>query len=292
MVELLFLIGTAPMKEARLWQGRGRLEQGQLVVGEAALPIGRGTAAMMAAAVGASEALGGEPPLCVTAGDIGAGDGTGLLYDWLVNAAADLEAATVCLHYMLPNVHRHNEFLARLAQLARPPRLLADAGFMYVAKMSGQASRYDVFTPDLGEMAYLADEQAPHPFYTRGFLFHREDDVEEMVARAHAHGNAAQVLLVKGQTDYLCAAGRVIGTISAPSIPALEAIGGTGDTLTGLVAALLAYGREPREACAIAARANRRAGELADPTPATQVAEIVAHLPQAVAESVRGIPQP
>jgi len=45
--------------------------------------------------------------------------------------------------------------------------LIADAGFMYAAKMSGQASKYDLFTPDVGELAFLADEEAPHLFYTR-----------------------------------------------------------------------------------------------------------------------------
>lgn len=285
MIDLLYLIGTAPEEEPRLWMGPGRLDRGRLIVGEATLPVVRGTGAMMAAAIAASQALGAEAPMCVTAGDIGGGDGTGLLYEWLVDSTADLAGATVCLHYMLPNVHRHNDFLAGLAESSRPPQLIADAGYMYVAKMSGQAARYDVFTPDLGEMAYLADELAPHPFYTRGFIFHRENDVEEMVTRAYAHGNAAQVLLVKGRTDYVCADGRIMDTISQPEIPALEAIGGTGDTLTGLVATLLAADREPVEACAVAARANRRAGELAQPTPATQVAEIVAHLPEALAET-------
>ncbi|MFQ6133486.1 MAG: NAD(P)H-hydrate dehydratase [Armatimonadota bacterium] len=283
---MLFLVGTAPVDEARLWVGPGRLDGDGLIVGEAALPLLRGSTAMMAAALAAGQVLEAEAATCVTAGDIGAGDGTGLLYDWLVDCTAECAGATICLHYMLPNVHRHNEFLAGLDELASPPRLIADAGFMYVAKMSGQAARYQVFTPDMGEMAFLADEQAPHPFYTRGFIFHREDDVEEMVARAYAHGNAAQVLLVKGETDYICADGRVVDAISQPSIPALEAIGGTGDTLTGLVAALLATGRDAREACVIAARANRRAGELAQPTPATQVAEIVAQVPQALAEAL------
>ena len=46
------------------------------------------------------------------------------------------------------------------------PTLVADAGFMYVAKMSGYADAYDLFTPEAGELAILADEKAPHPFYT------------------------------------------------------------------------------------------------------------------------------
>ena len=71
--------------------------------------------------------------------------------------------------------------------LAVPPIMVADAGFMYVAKMSGYADAYDLFTPDLGELAFLADEKAPHPFYTRGFLLAREDDVPPLLQRALEH---------------------------------------------------------------------------------------------------------
>ncbi|MFN2359334.1 MAG: sugar kinase, partial [Desulfotignum sp.] len=69
---------------------------------------------------------------------------------------------------------------------------------MYAAKMSGAASFYDLFTPDAGELAFLADETAPHPFYTRGFILHTDNPVSELVCRAYAHDNAAQYLLVKG----------------------------------------------------------------------------------------------
>ena len=78
---------------------------------------------------------------------------------------------------------------------------MADAGYMYVAKMSGYAASYDLFTPDVGELAFLADEKAPHPFYTRGFLLHEEERVPELILRAYHHENAARHLLVKGRCD-------------------------------------------------------------------------------------------
>jgi NAD(P)H-hydrate repair Nnr-like enzyme with NAD(P)H-hydrate dehydratase domain len=73
--------------------------------------------------------------------------------------------------------------------------------------------------------------------------------------------------------------GEIIETIEEPSVPVLEAIGGTGDTITGLVAAFAYAGLEPHQAAAIAARANRMAGKLAQPTPATRVGEIIKHFP-------------
>ena len=105
--------------------------------------------------------------------------------------------------------------------LAVPPVMVADAGFMYVAKMSGYADAYDLFTPDLGELAFLADEKAPHPFYTRGFLLAREDDVPPLLQRALEHGNCPKNLIIKGSKDYIVVDGRVIATVDAPSVPAM-----------------------------------------------------------------------
>jgi len=62
----------------------------------------------------------------------------------------------------------------------------------------------------------------------------------------------------------------------------LEPIGGTGDTLTGLVSALAYAGYPLIEAAILAAKINRVAGEMADPDPATQVCEIIRHIPTAL----------
>ncbi|WP_331457159.1 NAD(P)H-hydrate dehydratase [Desulfosarcina alkanivorans] len=63
----------------------------------------------------------------------------------------------------------------------------------------------------------------------------------------------------------------------------MEAMGGTGDTLTGLAAALIGSNGLSLSAAAIAAaRINREAGALADLTPASQVADLIRHLPRAM----------
>jgi NAD(P)H-hydrate repair Nnr-like enzyme with NAD(P)H-hydrate dehydratase domain len=77
----------------------------------------------------------------------------------------------------------------------------------------------------------------------------------------------------------------MFAAVDTPNVPALEPIGGTGDTLTGIVAALTYAGYPVAEAAMIAARVNRLAGALADPTPATQVADMVKEIPKAL-ESV------
>ncbi len=158
--------------------------------------------------------------------------------------------------------------------------------------MSGQAEAYDLFTPDAGEVAFLADDEAPHPFYTRGFILHEEQkvpDLMDLIRRAYRHKNAARRLLVKGRVDYVAGPGGVIATIEQPSVEALEPIGGTGDTLTGLVSAMVSSGVALEKAAVLSARVNRLAGHLAEPTPMTQVAEIIKTIPQALA-SVSGLP--
>jgi NAD(P)H-hydrate repair Nnr-like enzyme with NAD(P)H-hydrate dehydratase domain len=62
----------------------------------------------------------------------------------------------------------------------------------------------------------------------------------------------------------------------------MEAMGGTGDTLTGICAALIDAGLSIEEAGKKAALTNRHAGHLCHPTPATQVLEIIDALPGAL----------
>ena len=149
---------------------------------------------------------------------------------------------TLCFHYLLPDVDWHNRVLFAIEDMARRPILIADAGFMYVAKMSGQAGQYDLFTPDVGELAFLADEEAPHPFYTRGFILHEDNLAPDLINRAYTFDNAAKYLLVKGKVDYVAAREGILATVTEPDLEVLEPIGGTGDTITGIVAALIDAG--------------------------------------------------
>lgn len=89
-------------------------------------------------------------------------------------------------------------------------------------------------------------------------------------------------MIVKGEKDYICNQGRIVATIEEPCIEPLEAIGGTGDTLTGIVSALIYGGYAIEEAAILAAKINRLAGELSHPTPGTQVSEIIRNIPTAL----------
>ena len=281
---MLGIVGTVPDADLGLLHGPARLEGGRVTVAGRELDVQRGTPALLAAALQVAAHLGRPEIHAYLAGDTGRGDGSRHLYDWLCRHLPDCICSVLVFHYLQPDVDWHGRVLLAIEQMTRPPVLIADAGFMYAAKMSGQAGRYDCFTPDLGELAFLADEQAPHPFYTRGFILHESNRADDLIERAYRHDNAARHLLVKGATDTIVARGRVVDRVDAPSTPAMEAIGGTGGTLTGLLAALCAAGHDLVPAASLAARANRLCGALARPTPASPVSELIAAIPRALAD--------
>ena len=288
---MLAVIGTVPDEGFPLVEGEAALAGDRLCVAGQVCPVQRGTPALLAAALAAAQTLGQPPPVAWLCGDIGLGDGSRRLYAYLEATLSQRSYQALCFHYLQPDVDWHNRVMFAIEAMPARPQLIADAGYMYVAKMSGQAAAYDLFTPDIGELAFLADEEAPHPFYTRGFILHEENLAPELIARAYEFDNAAKYLLVKGKTDYIASRQGILATVSEPQVEALEPIGGTGDTVTGVAAALMAAGYEVPLAAALAARTNRLAGLYADPTPATSVAEIIPHLARALetalAEKVR-----
>jgi ADP-dependent NAD(P)H-hydrate dehydratase / NAD(P)H-hydrate epimerase len=278
------IVGTVPVEDFPLVAGEASLAGDEFLIQDYKAPVHRGTPALIAATIKAGEVLGLPAPYCYLVGDIGRGDGSRRLYEFLTGHIGESDFETITFHYLQPDVHWHNRVLEVLNNRMPRPRLIADAGFMYAAKMSGRSLQYDLFTPDVGELAFLADEEAPHPFYTRGFILHEENRVPELIARSYTHKNAARHLLVKGERDYIANEKGVQHIIDHPVEEAMEAIGGTGDTVTGIVAALITTGMEIVDAARIAAKTNRLAGYYAKPTAATQVMEILSHIPRALEE--------
>lgn len=260
-----------------------------LLPGDLPVPVQRGTAALAATAVLTCEAYGFPPPGLLLAGDTGQGAGSRQIYAWLVAHMQELSPCGLTFHYLFPDLDWHNRVLLAVQALEQKPMVTADAGFMYVAKMSGYADAYDLFTPDAGELAFLADEKAPHPFYTRGFLLAEESNVSELLERARRHGNCPRHLLVKGKTDYIVCNGEIAATVSCPSVPAMECIGGTGDLVTGLATAFLAGGVPLCRAAEAAARAARLLACECAPTPSTQVGALIRRLPDVLRARKREI---
>lgn len=246
------------------------------------LPVIRGTAALAAAASLACEALGVAPPRLLLAGDCGSGAGSKLTYQWLAKnlpalvARDNLEGIT--FHYFFPDVDSHNRVYLAIENLAAKPVLVADAGYMYVAKMSGFAASYDLFTPDLGELAFLADEKAPHPFYTRGFLSAGEGSVAELLERALKNGNCPANMIVKGKIDHIVCDGKITASVAEPAVAAMECIGGTGDIVTGFATAFLAAHYPVCESALLAAETARELARFCNPNPSSQAASLIGQI--------------
>jgi hydroxymethylpyrimidine/phosphomethylpyrimidine kinase len=273
---MMLIAGTVPIRDFPLTVGRVAAEGEDLVVDGRRIPCAQGTGAMISAALAAVDYLKLDAPQVVVAGDVGQGKGTREIYEYLIRKVGDISPQVMVLHYCLPIMALMRRLCESVQRCRRKALMIADAGSMYAAKAAGLAPSFDIFTPDASEMAFLADPDATHPAYIARHLFDADiDQTPDLVAAAYEHRNAARLLLVKGAVDYVVDGGDIVATVAEPDVPALEAVGGTGDTITGLVSAFVYAGLEPHEAAIVAAKSNRMAGKFAQATPATRVRQVV-----------------
>ncbi|MCL2140263.1 MAG: sugar kinase [Dehalococcoidia bacterium] len=278
---MMLLFGTIPDKNLPLVYGQVRQEGDFLYAGEQRFSRTQGTGAMISAALAITNYFKLEAPYVLVAGDIGGGDGSRELYKYLIEHVVELSPDVLTMHYCLPIMALLRKVCEEVNKCSKRPLMIADAGAMYAAKGAKLATEFDIFTPDSSEVAFLADPQATHPAYISHHLFACDaDKIPDQIADAYKNNSAAKLLLVKGKKDYVAADGQILSTIDEPNIPMLEPIGGTGDTITGLVSGLVYAGLEPKDAAIYACRTNRMAGQMVNPTPATKVKEIVDQFPQ------------
>ena len=152
------ICGTVPDASFPLTGGRWRLDGGFLHAegGDIApLSVQRGTPALLGTALLTCETLGVEPPTALLAGDIGNGDGSRKLYSRLAASPSLSGVRGITFHYLFPDLDGHNRVLMALEETDPKPVLVADAGFMYVAKMPGNwpslpmKRRRTLFTPEV-----------------------------------------------------------------------------------------------------------------------------------------------
>ena len=277
----LLVVATYPISGGGILDGPVAIESdGAISIGGTRVPASQGTSAMLGAACQVATHLGTPAPHALVAGDIGRGDGTRAVYEHLAETARRVQPTVVAFHYMQPIMALMRRALDELAEAIPGALLVADAGGMYAAKAAGLAGRFELMTPDVGEVGFLADPSVTHPAYVSHYLFGNEGfDPEELARQAYATGGSARVLLIKGAIDHVTHDGEVAAAIAEPCVPELEAIGGTGDTITGLASAFLAAGFPTVDAAVCASRSNREAGVRMGATPAMHARDLVAVLP-------------
>jgi NAD(P)H-hydrate repair Nnr-like enzyme with NAD(P)H-hydrate dehydratase domain len=283
---MLVLAGTVPIKDMPLTAGKCRYEKGKLTIGETVLEgkyVTLGTSAMASAATVTCQTLNIEPPYMVTIGDTGMGEGTVKILNHLAQDLHNLKPSVLTLHYLLPTKEPFKKLIEAVDALSPRPFFIADAGALLNAKAMGLSNKFDLFTPDPGELSFLADKDAAHPAYVQYAIFKVDNtEITRLSKEAYEHGDAPRYLLVKAATDHVTKEGEVQGVVKEPLVPALEPIGGTGDTITGIVSALISSGMEPVKACMTAALTNRYMGDIVSPTPATLIGQLIPAIPEAL----------
>lgn len=290
---MLLLVGTVPVHAGELFCGKIAVHNGHFFVGENELPACQGSAAMAMAAFAATERYGAPAPVALFGGDTGHGDGTRAVYRAFKETLAAQVAArnervaqganepvVIVFHYVLPIMSLVKRAYETIRSLAPEALLVGDAGGMYAARAAGLGNDFELMTPDVGEIGFLAEEGATHPAYVADYLFGTENfDVELLVEKAYALNTAARVLIVKGSTDYVAARdaapNHLVATLHEPNIPELEAIGGTGDTITGLASGFMSCGFETQDAALKALVLNRKAGAALHAQVYSPVSEII-----------------
>jgi len=255
---------------------------GSPVVSGVALSSGPGVSALLGAACKTAELLGTDAPYALIAGDIGRGDGSAEIYARVSETARRLASDIVVFHYIKPVIALMRIACEDILSFAPSTVLLADAGGMYAVKAAGLSRHFELMTPDVGEIGFLADPGISHPAYSSPFHVGSQPFDPTVLARlAWESGGSSSTLIIKGALDYVVYRGSPVQVISDPSIPALEAIGGTGDTLTGIACALIAAGYPSPDAAHMACVLNRQAGLVMRATPAMRAADLVQALPEA-----------
>ena len=153
-----------------------------------------------------------------------------------------------------------------LEQLELP--IVLDADALWELEPFARAAP-TVLTPHSGELAGLLGVES------------REIDAHRLDAARRAASRFGAVVLLKG-ADTIVASPREGVLVATYGTPAL-ATAGSGDVLTGIVAAFLAKGMEARLAAGTAAVAHGVAAELVDPQPGLMASDLLPALQRALA---------
>lgn len=155
---------------------------------------------------------------------------------------------------MGPGLGLHKETKDFVRQLVKQieakqiPLLLDADGLKAFAEFKHEVKSPMVFTPHRGEYKILTGREPPTK---------REEKTEDVQKAAEELG---AVILLKGHTDVIANGKRV--KLNFTGNPGMT-VGGTGDVLSGIVAAFLARGVDPFEAAVAGAFINGAAGDFA-----------------------------
>jgi hypothetical protein len=115
---MLLIAGIIPHAELPLIDGWAKKDGQFLNVQHHKIPTGQGTAAMISAALSLTEYLQIEPPRVILAGDIGRGEGSRRIYEYLIENVAEIGPAVLALHYWMPNLELMHQLYDQLQHVS------------------------------------------------------------------------------------------------------------------------------------------------------------------------------
>jgi ADP-dependent NAD(P)H-hydrate dehydratase / NAD(P)H-hydrate epimerase len=174
------------------------------------------------------------------------------------------KASSVALGPGLGRGHGPSELVRRVLSEVELP-VVADADALFELEPASWAGPR-VLTPHEGELARLLGRESAE------IAAHRLASVREAAERFGC------VVLLKGADTLVAAPGGGVIVVSL-GLPSL-ATAGTGDVLTGIVAAFLAKGVEPQRAAAAAAVAQQRAAVEAPQRAGLVAGDLIEALPR------------
>jgi len=137
--------------------------------------------------------------------------------------------------------------IVKLVEEIKVPTLLDADGLKAFAEFRHKVASPMVLTPHAGEYRILTGRESPKE------LSERASDVQKTAEELGA------VVLLKGHTDVISDGKRV--KLNFTGNPGMT-VGGTGDVLSGVIAAFLAHGADPFEAAVAGAFINGAAGDF------------------------------
>ena len=270
----MIIAGTIPLENLDLIKGKPIIKGNNILINNLKFPIFMGTGALISSCIKTLEYFNLENNIkVITAGDIGKGDGSLKIYNELKEIDDDL----TIIHYIKPKINN-------IINIDFSSKIIGDAGGMYAGKAANIGDKYYMFFPDVGELAFLADNEASHPAYVRGFISEIDDkDIPQLINKAY-YQKMPKYMVVKGKIDYIVENGNIMNKISSPLVEAMECIGGTGDTLTGITSSLINAGYSPVEASNLSCIINRKLGKVVNAKPNTQIDKLIMEIPTVLKE--------
>jgi len=117
---MIGIVGTVPDLQLPVIHGKARLVDTHIEINGRSIAVNRCTPALIAAALKACECVRCPEIYAFLVGDIGRGDGSRTLYEFLSRHLHKFNFEVLTFHYLQPDVDWHNKVGKKACQVSNP----------------------------------------------------------------------------------------------------------------------------------------------------------------------------